>query len=401
MKKVSVKMFFTVLWRGVCQAFGWFFGLFGYKRDGKFAKCVWGLFATSSAITMAIVAGLLAFAAYMGLSDYFRNKGHSCEDPTCYENRCLYNDIYYHAAGGTDGYVYNVDTGKKLLKNVEWIAVPEKPDSLVCFSDGKRRGYFNRKNGQVVIEPKYRHAWVFSEGIACVDEDGQIKFIDGTGKVIAETDLHYYPGMDGFVFHGGYCVIYSEDEQLYGMMDKTGKMVLPLEYEAIYSTDDREHWCIKKDKEMAVLDKDLNPVLPMMECEVYVGTGTIDATMPDHTMRKYDLQGTLIDDFYVSDVYQLEYETDEIKYRNVHEETIYDDEVVCDEEELESYHPKATARLRAYVAGDGYEGLMTPDGHVVTMPLYVSINAIGPDLYLCTSTNTDKLVVNGRGEVVR
>ena len=196
-------------------------------------------------------------------------------------------------------------------------------------------------------------------------------------------------------------MIYSEDEQLYGMMDKTGKMVLPLEYEAIYSTDWREHWCIKKDKKMAVLDKDLNPVLPMMECEVYVGTGTIDATMPDHTMRKYDLQGTLIDDFYVSDVYQLEYETDEIKYRNVHEETIYDDEVVCDEEESESYHPKATARLRAYVAGDGYEGLMTPDGHVVTMPLYVSINAIGPDLYLCTSTNTDKLVVNGRGEVVR
>lgn len=42
MKRVSAKMFFTVLWRGTCQALGWFFGLFGYKRDGKFAKCVWG-----------------------------------------------------------------------------------------------------------------------------------------------------------------------------------------------------------------------------------------------------------------------------------------------------------------------------------------------------------------------
>lgn len=32
------------------------FGLFGYKRDGKFAKCVWGLFATSSAIVVAFFA---------------------------------------------------------------------------------------------------------------------------------------------------------------------------------------------------------------------------------------------------------------------------------------------------------------------------------------------------------
>ena len=52
MEKVSAKTFFTVLWRGVSQALGWFFGLFGYKRNGKFAKCVWGLFATSAAIFM-------------------------------------------------------------------------------------------------------------------------------------------------------------------------------------------------------------------------------------------------------------------------------------------------------------------------------------------------------------
>jgi hypothetical protein len=58
----------------------------------------------------------------------------------------------------------------------------------------------------------------------------------------------------------------------------------------------------------------------------------------------------------------------------------------------ETYHPKATARLRAYVAGDGYEGLMTASGHVVTMPLYKEIEAIGYDLYLCTSTNYDKVI---------
>ncbi len=62
MKRVSAKVFFTVLWRGLCQALGWFFGLFGYKRDGSFAKCVWGLFAISAAIIVAIMAGALVWS---------------------------------------------------------------------------------------------------------------------------------------------------------------------------------------------------------------------------------------------------------------------------------------------------------------------------------------------------
>ena len=53
MKKVSANLVLAVMWKGICQLLGWFFGLFGYKRDGKFAKCIWGLFATSGAIIIA------------------------------------------------------------------------------------------------------------------------------------------------------------------------------------------------------------------------------------------------------------------------------------------------------------------------------------------------------------
>ena len=94
----------------------------------------------------------------------------------------------------------------------------------------------------------------------------------------------------------------------------------------------------------------------------------------------------------------LEYEKEEIVYRK---NTTVDDGDGIVEELEEYYHPKATARLRAYVAGDGFEGLITVDGHTVTMPLYKDIEAIGNDLYLCTSTNYDKVIVNGKGEIVR
>ena len=65
MKKVSARMFFTVMWGGLCQALGCFFGLFGYKRDGKFAKCVWGLFATSGSIVMTLFALALLCSAVL------------------------------------------------------------------------------------------------------------------------------------------------------------------------------------------------------------------------------------------------------------------------------------------------------------------------------------------------
>ena len=64
MKKVSARMFFSVVWMGICQAMGWFFGLFGYNRDGKFAKCVWGLFSVSAAIVMAVDVKIHSFYLY-------------------------------------------------------------------------------------------------------------------------------------------------------------------------------------------------------------------------------------------------------------------------------------------------------------------------------------------------
>lgn len=398
MKKVSAKVFFTVLWRGMCQALGWFFGLFGYKRDGKFAKCVWGLFATSAAIIVGIFAIALVCVVGEELYDKYRYRYHECDDPDCYENTFISRDIYFHNHEDGKGYIYNIHTGEKTLKHVAWIAKPTGKDSLICFSDGKKRGYFSKNTGKVVIEPKYDHAWIFSDGLASVEEDGYIKFIDGTGKAVIDKKMAYTPNMEGYVFHGGYCVVDTDDGEKCGLMDMSGNIVLPMEYSSIYPTNDFKLWHVQKSEEMAVLDSEQKPIIPLQECSIYIGEGTIDMTMPDHTMRKYDLQGTLINDFYITSVRTLEYEKDEILYRT---RTHDDDGNEYAVPITESYHPQATARLRAYVAGDGYKGLMTADGHKVTMPLYKDIDAIGPDLYLCTSTNYDKIIVNGKGEIVR
>ena len=394
---MSAKVFFTVVWRGICQTLAWFFGLFGYKRDGRFAKCVWGLFAVSGSLLMAFFAFFIICAICETVYEKCF-KGYDCDLEYCHHSEYINRDIYFHNTEDGKGYIYNKRTGEKLIKHIAWIAKPLGKDTLVCFSDGKKRGYFSKNTGKIVIKPKYDHAWIFSDGLASVDDNGYIKFIDGTDKVVIDQNMPYIPNMEGYVFHSGYCVVDTDDGELCGLIDRKGKIVLAKEYSSICPTNDLEMWRITKGKENGLLDKDLKPIIPLTECTMWVCDNMVDMTMPDHTLRKMDLNGGMINDFYITSIRMLEFEKDEIIFREKVVNKV-DDELT--EILEETYHPKATARLRAYVADDGYEGLITADGHRVTMPIYKEITALGYDLYLCEVSNCDRLIVNGKGEVVK
>lgn len=56
-------------------------------------------------------------------------------------------------------------------------------------------------NGEVVIEPKYSYAWIFSEGLASVDDNGWIKFIDSSGETVIVLNIPYIPVTEGYLFH--------------------------------------------------------------------------------------------------------------------------------------------------------------------------------------------------------
>ena len=396
-KRVSAKLFFTVVWRIVCQVLAWFFGLFGYKRDGKFAKCVWGLFATSAAVVMGIIAIIFVYAVGDELCSWYKRQHYSCTNPDCYENISLSRDIYFHSRDGGKGYIYNIRTGEKHVKHVVWIATPRGKDSLVCYSDGTKRGYFNMHTGRPVVAPRYDRAWIYSEGLAAVESDGKILFLDAAGRVAIDKGFMYSPMSDGYVFHAGHCAV-TDAEGRYGLIDRRGEMVVPAEYDEILYYEEQALWSLRRGKESGVLSDSLATVLPMAEWATYVNGKSIDAVMPDHTVRKYDLKGRLVEDFCIYDVRSLEYETDEIRYRVGKECLITEGEEEEAGDAWETYRPEQIARLRAYVAGEGYEGLMTPDGRLVTMPLYSYIVAIGPDLYRCHVGNGLYVVLNGKGE---
>jgi hypothetical protein len=70
------------------------------------------------------------------------------------------------------------------------------------------------------------------------------------------------------------------------------------------------------EKEKSVLNANLDTVLPFMDAKVWINNGMIEVTMSDHTIRTYSLQGEIIEDFHISEVSQLYYDTNEIRYNS-------------------------------------------------------------------------------------
>ena len=192
--------------------------------------------------------------------------------------------------------------------------------------------------GKPVIEPKYDHAWIFSDGLASVDDGGWIKFIDASGKVVIDQ-IPYVSEAEGYVFHNNRCIVHNEHCDRFGLLDKQGNYII----------------------------------------------------------QRYDHSGEIINDFYINDVSYMTYESDELRYSTSKE---YNEEgtLTSETEDIEPLPVEKMAKCRRYEAESGWYGLMNADGKVITPPSYCSIQAIGYDLYLCKDNGEDGVILNGKGE---
>ena len=315
-------------------------------------------------------------------------------DDSYYDGQYISRNVTYYTYYDEDGFLKTAD-GKKTITGIKWIAKPLGLDSLICYSDGKKRGYFNMFTGKPVIEPKYSHAWIFSDGLASVDDGGWIKFIDASGKVVIDPQIPYIPGAEGYVFHNNRCIVHNERRDRFGLLDKQGKWVLQPDYFSIESS--KNFWIIDNGEGKSVLDSTLNTVIPFTKGQIWVSSEYISVTLSNHIIQRYDHSGKIINDFYINDVSYMTYESDELRYstsKNYNEEGTLTSET----ENIEPLPVEKMARCRRYEAESGWYGLMSADGKVITPPSYCSIQAIGYDIYLCKDNGEDGVILNGKGQ---
>lgn len=386
-KKISFKLFLTVVWRGVCQVLKAIGKLFGYKEGTAFGKVVWRVFATCVTTLLLLLTVSLV---YVFCNDVvYRKWIRPNTSPSVYMEEHLGNSIYFQDLYYRDGRVLDKENGKTLIDDVKWVA--KTTDTLAVFAVDDKRGFLNRFTGEVVVPCIYDRAWVFAEGMAAVEKNGKLLFIDQLGNVVIDKG-HIVPfETKGFFFRSGYCVVNNAIDGKLGLIDKTGNWVLAPEYELIGHPND-SLWVVKKNGYYGVLTETLDTLFAPELCGVVVHDNFIEARFDDHTAKLFDFKGKLVEDFVIDEVENMTYETTELRQMAIEDEGT----VSGIEEPVNAVADCQKYGVNNEVLGWRY-GLLDRKGKRVTPPVYTSIDAIGKDLYLCMPYGT---IINGKGESV-
>jgi len=308
---------------------------------------------TKSIICAVAAWGILAAVAITPVfSGCSCSSKHSIDEGISDDGLLLNDDLV--AVRTNDGKVSikNAATGKVTIKDIkiDWTA-PSRNDSLAVFCSDNKRGYYNMYTGEIAVPAQYRRAWIFSEGLAAVQRNGNIGFINRRGDVVIDFKYPYHGNpLSNFIFEDGHCVV-ADTTGKCGVIDKVGSWLILPEYDNISSY-----------KEYAIVTK--------------AGVSI-----------QMDYMGKVLNSFVLDNIKELTY-TEEERFMN------RDGEVDYVEKSIKT-------GLFAYCVGGRY-GLMDENCHRLTEPLYKGIYAVNKNMFRAYLLDGwSEVILNAKGEVTK
>ena len=248
--------------------------------------------------------------------------------------------------------IKNTETGEVTAEKIKFDWTSSSPnDSLGVFCSDGKRGYYNSYTGKIVVPAQYRRAWVFSEGLAAVQKNGMIGFINRKGEVVIPFKYPYHGNpLSEFVFDNGHCIV-ADTTGKCGIINRKGEWIIQPKYDNI---DAYEEYVIASS---AGVRKQL--------------------TYEEKT----------INSFVVDNIKALTF-TEKERYENKDGEIVYLDIEV-------------KTGLFSYSVG-GRCGLMDANCRRLTEPLYSRIIAVDKNMYRALLLDSySEVILNGRGEVMK
>lgn len=296
------------------------------------------------------------FTAFIAAFIFFSACGgsHQEEADYVYDEGLLLNDdlVAYRTK---DGKISIWDTSKKKVTikdiDLDW-TTPSPNDSLAVFCTAGRRGYYNVYTGEIVVPAQYRRAWIFKDGLAAVQKNGNIGFINSRGEVVIDFKFPYHGNpLCEFIFSNDHCVVADKAGKC-GVIDKAGAWLIPPEYDFVSAY-----------KDYAIVTKE--------GIAMQMGYG-----------------GEVINAFVLDNLKELSYVAQEVMEGQ-------DGSFKC-------YERTVQTGLYAYCIGGRY-GLM--DGRTMTRltePLYKKIRAVSGTMFLAYLLDSYSVVIlNEKGEVMK
>ncbi len=248
--------------------------------------------------------------------------------------------------------IKNGVTGKVTIKDIklDW-RYESRNDSLSVFCSEKKRGYYNVYTGEIVVPAQYSRAWIFSDGLAGVQKNGMIGFIDHSGKVVIDFKFPYHGNpLSEYVFLNGYCAA-ADTLGRCGIINKKGEWVVAPEYDSVTIL-----------KEYAIVSS-------------------------DGIRRQVAYDGTPINSFVVDSISRLEYKVDE--------------RVESSDGRVQYVRVSVDTGLFSYRVG-GRSGLMDANCHRITEPIYYSIIAVDKKMFRAILLDGySEVILNANGKVMQ
>lgn len=248
--------------------------------------------------------------------------------------------------------IKNTETGEVTAERIKFDWTSASPnDSLGVFCSNGKRGYYNSYTGKIVVEAQYRRAWIFSEGLAAVQKNGHIGFINRKGEVVIPFRYPYHGNpLSEFIFKNGHCIV-ADTTGKCGIINRKGEWTIQPNYDNI---DAYEEYVIASS---AGVRKQLT----------------------------YDEK--TINSFVVDNISALIY-TETERYENKEGEIIY-------------LNKDVKTGLFSYRIG-GRCGLMDSNCRRLTEPLYSKIIAVDKNMYRALLLDSfSEVILNAKGEVMK
>lgn len=285
----------------------------------------------------------LIFIALLGACYFI-----SCESASEYKEE-LSDQISLVTTGNSTKLV-NTETGKTLIEDISVDWVQNGTDSLAVFAKDDKRGYFNVKTGEIIVPLTYKHAWIFSEGLAGVVQKDKVGFINTKGELVIPCRFPYRGNsLSSFVFKNGHCVV-ADSMQRIGVIDTLGNWVLQPQYDAIH---------LAKDYAVVYQEGQLK--------------------------KQVDFSGKVIAEGLIDAIYEIRYNKTYINKQTGIPEVI---EMINNE-------------FKEYYV-EGRSGLMTKNGKCITPPIYTDIRGLTEELFCAQLEDWEtKVIINTKGEIIK
>ncbi len=123
----------------------------------------------------------------------------------------------------------------------------QKDEILFPIYENNRIGFINNK-GRLVIEPKFRSAGNFSEGLAAARVNGNYGFIDKTGQFIIEPKFEFATD-----FKEGYAIVYNGSKPSF--VDKKGSVPFITNFNRLEPFENGRSLVTTLSEKMGMIDK--------------------------------------------------------------------------------------------------------------------------------------------------